>query len=58
MTIRTTRVPFQFPLLFHAFDEFETDSLNRLRQYSNQQLTRISSSVFSDGVRLIAPVIT
>jgi adenylate cyclase len=41
----------------HAFDEFETDSLNRLRQYSNQQLTRISSSVFSDGVRLIAPVI-
>jgi class 3 adenylate cyclase len=41
----------------HAFDEFETDALSRLRQNSNQQLTRISSSIFSDGVRLIAPVI-
>jgi adenylate cyclase len=41
----------------HAFDEFETDALNRLHQNPNQQLTRISSSVFSDGVRLIAPVI-
>ena len=41
----------------HAFDEFETDALSRLRQNSNQQLTRISSSVLSDGVRLIAPVI-
>jgi mRNA-degrading endonuclease toxin of MazEF toxin-antitoxin module len=40
----------------HAFDEFEADALSRLRQNSNQQLTRISSSVFSDGVRLIAPV--
>src|SRR5215469_2438079 len=40
----------------HAFDEFETDALSRLRQNSNQQLTRISSSVLSDGVRLIAPV--
>ena len=40
----------------HTFDEFETDSLSRLRQNSNQQLTRISSSVLSDGVRLIAPV--
>ena len=40
----------------HAFDEFETDALSRLRQDSNQQLTRISSSVLSDGVRLIAPV--
>src|SRR6516162_6903932 len=41
----------------HAFDEFETDALGRLRQNSNQQLTRISSSVFSDGVRLIAPIL-
>ena len=41
----------------HAFDEFETDALSRLRQNSNQQLTRISNSIFSDGVRLIAPVI-
>ena len=40
----------------HAFDEFETDALSRLRQNSNQQLTRISNSIFSDGVRLIAPV--
>src|SRR6516225_5798808 len=41
----------------HPFDEFETDALARLRQNSNQQLTRVSSSVFSDDVRLIAPVI-
>src|SRR5262252_5742844 len=41
----------------HAFDEFETDALDRLRQNSNQQLTRVSSSVFSDGVRLIAPIL-
>src|SRR6516165_4808963 len=40
----------------HAFDDFETDALSRLRQNSNQQLIQISSSVFSDGVRLIAPV--
>jgi adenylate cyclase len=41
----------------HTFDEFEMDALNRLRQNSNQQITQISSSVFSDGVRLIAPVL-
>jgi adenylate cyclase len=41
----------------HPFDEFETDALGRLRQDSNQQLTRISSSIFSDGVRLIAPIL-
>ena len=41
----------------HAFDEFETETLSRLRQNSNQQLTRIRSSVFSDSVRLIGPVI-
>ena len=40
----------------HAFDEFELEALSRLRQNSDQQLTRISSEVFSDGVRLIAPV--
>src|SRR3974390_560775 len=40
----------------HAFDEFETEALSHLRQNSNQQLTRISSSVFSDGIRLIAPI--
>src|SRR5215472_15663241 len=41
----------------HAFDEFETDALGRLRQNSNQQLTRVSNSVFSDDVRLIAPIL-
>ena len=41
----------------HAFDEFETDALGRLRQDSHQQLTRISSSIFSDSVRLIAPIL-
>src|SRR3974377_1277625 len=41
----------------HPFDEFETDALGRLRQNSNQQLTRVSSSVFSDRVRLIAPIL-
>jgi len=40
----------------HTLDDFETDALSRLRQNSNQQLTQISSSVFTDGVRLIAPV--
>jgi len=41
----------------HALDEFETNALGRLRQNSNQQLARTTSSVFTDGVRLIAPVI-
>jgi adenylate cyclase len=41
----------------HSLDEFEASALGRLRQDSNQQLTRVSSSVFTDGVRLIAPVI-
>src|SRR5215467_14475438 len=41
----------------HEFDAFEADALSRLRQNSNQQLTRITSSVFSDGVRLIGSVI-
>jgi class 3 adenylate cyclase len=41
----------------HALDEFETASLARLRQNSNQQLTQVSSSIFADTVRLIAPII-
>src|SRR3974377_534631 len=41
----------------HPFDEFETDALGRLRQNSNQQLTRISSSIFSDRISLIAPIL-
>jgi adenylate cyclase len=41
----------------HALDEFETAALGRLRQNSNQQLTKVSSSTFADKVRLIAPII-
>jgi adenylate cyclase len=41
----------------HDFDEFETDALGRLRENSNQQLTRVSSSTFADNVRLIAPIV-
>ena len=41
----------------HALDEFETDALNRLRQNPNQKLAQISSSILSDRVRLITPVI-
>ena len=41
----------------HALDEFETAALGRLRQNSNQQLTQVSSSIFADDVRLVAPVI-
>ena len=38
----------------HALDEFETNALSQLRQNSNQQLAQISSTVFSDQVRLCA----
>ena len=41
----------------HALDEFETAALSRFRQNSNQQLTQVSSSIFADDVRLVAPVI-
>ena len=41
----------------HALDQFETDALSRLRQNPNQKLAEISSSIFSDRVRLITPVI-
>ena len=41
----------------HALDPFETDALTALRQNSNQQLAQVSAMVFSDQVRLIAPVI-
>src|SRR5215472_11069626 len=40
----------------HALDDFEKGSLASLRQNSNQQLAQVSSSLLSDGVRLIAPV--
>src|SRR5215472_14764687 len=36
---------------------FETDALTALRQDSNQQLAQVSATMFSDQVRLIAPVI-
>ena len=41
----------------HSLDEFEADALKRLRQNPNQKLAQISSSILSDRVRLITPVI-
>jgi len=41
----------------HALDSFETDALSTLRQNPNQRLAQVSATVFSDQVRLIAPVI-
>src|SRR5262249_56039219 len=35
----------------------ESNALSTLRQDSNQQLAQVSATVFSDQVRLIAPVI-
>ncbi len=41
----------------HEMDEFESDALLKLRQNPNQVLTQVSSSVFSDSVRIVAPII-
>jgi len=41
----------------HVLDGFETNALSNLRNHVNQQLTDVSASVFSDRVRLVAPVI-
>ena len=41
----------------HVLDDFETGALADLRNHVNQQLTDVSASVFSDRVRLVAPVI-
>ena len=41
----------------HVLDQFETDTLQRLRQNPNQQLVQVSDTIFTDRVRLIAPVI-
>src|SRR5262249_60102719 len=41
----------------HALDQFETDALTQLRQNSSQQLAQVHNTIFSDSVRLIAPVI-
>src|SRR5215472_10533766 len=41
----------------HALDHFEANALSALRQNSSQQLAEVSATVFSDQVRLIAPVL-
>ena len=41
----------------HTLDAFETDALHRLRENPRQALSDVSSSLFSDRVRLVAPVI-
>jgi class 3 adenylate cyclase len=41
----------------HALDGFETNALAALRDNSGRKLTNVTWSVFSDRVRLIAPVI-
>jgi adenylate cyclase len=41
----------------HALDQFEINALSELRQNSNRLLTQVSSAVFNDQVRIIAPVI-
>src|SRR5215469_14867944 len=41
----------------HALDQFETDALTQLRQNSSHQLAQVHDTIFSDSVRLIAPVI-
>lgn len=41
----------------HMLDEFEKDALKLLREDSNQKVTRVSASTFSDKVRIVAPII-
>jgi adenylate cyclase len=41
----------------HSLDGFETAALSNLRGNPKQQLTEVSATVFSDRVRLVAPVI-
>jgi adenylate cyclase len=41
----------------HALDNFESNALADLRNHKEQQLTDVSASVFSDRVRLVAPVV-
>jgi class 3 adenylate cyclase len=41
----------------HALDSFETGALADLRKHPEQQLTEVSASIFSDHVRLVAPVV-
>ncbi len=41
----------------HVLDFFEANALAALRENPDQQLSKVSASIFSDRVRLIAPVI-
>src|SRR6476646_6877906 len=41
----------------HTLDAFETDALHRLRENPRQVLSDVSRSLFSDRVRVVAPVI-
>ena len=41
----------------HAMDKFETDSLRSLRSHPDQVLSEASSTLFTDRVRLIQPII-
>jgi len=41
----------------HSLDEFEKDALLKLRANSNQLLTNSSNTVFSEGIRVISPVL-
>jgi class 3 adenylate cyclase len=41
----------------HVLDEFERDSLSKLRADPHQLITDLSNSIFSDRIRLIAPVV-
>ena len=41
----------------HVLDDFETTALAALRDQSRSQITNVSWSIFSDHVRLVAPVI-
>src|SRR5215470_3267465 len=41
----------------HVLDSFETGALADLRNHVSQQLTDVSASLFSDRVRLVAPVV-
>jgi adenylate cyclase len=41
----------------HQLDEFEKGALESLRKNSNQKIVDTSASVFSDSVRIVAPVI-
>jgi class 3 adenylate cyclase len=41
----------------HSMDKFEIDSLRTLRNHPNQDVSEASSTLFTDSVRLIQPII-